>query len=90
MKKYTINTKLVFPIDYEETEMEGKWHDDILINGVVSVNTGTAIPVYPEIDLPENAICISIETERFRFSKVSLRACRVLYLTPVDINAVKK
>jgi hypothetical protein len=84
MKKYLVNTMLVLPIGYKEIDVEGAYADNSLTKDAIFARERAAIAVYPEIEIPDEAICISIETEGLKYKSVCIRVCRVLYLTPVD------
>lgn len=90
--KYLIETKFVPPIDYENVKVEGEWGRDNSLDFITGVSD-LSIPVYPVVEIPDGAICVSIETERMRskFNKepYSMRICRVLYLMPVGSNEVQ-
>lgn len=90
--KYLIETKFVPPIDYETVKVEGEWGRDNSLDFITGVSD-LLIPVYPEVEIPDGAICVSIETERmrskFNSEPYSMRICRVLYLIPVGSNEVQ-
>jgi hypothetical protein len=90
--KYKIETKFITPFDYENVKVEGEWGRDRSMDFITGVSD-LAIPVYPEVEIPDGAICVSIETERMRskFNQepYSMRICRLLYLVPVDSKEVQ-
>ncbi len=85
--RYKIETKLVTPIDYKKIEVEGLWGDDRVNGQTITGHNEVLVPVYPEVEIPDEAIHVSVETERVRDKHsgkdVSMRTCRVLYIVPV-------
>lgn len=89
MKLYSIETNIVTPIYYKRLNIEGAWRSD-KGNREQTVSSVVFIPEYPEVEIPDEAICVSIESERMRSKDenepFSMRLCRVLYLMPVGLK----
>lgn len=78
-KKYKVRALKVFPIGFTETEEECRMPALNELDTVVS-NALIRNAIYPDIELPEEAIAITMVEDTNRFPLIYLR---ITYLIPI-------